>query len=196
MPAAAAGPPFVARSTSNPSFTGKSSASLSQPPTGSVSTPRNARCTRPSVIKSVAIFFAVLMGMANPMPAVVPLGGPDEFCRVVGLVAKNDFDGLRSFHDVKIRENVAARVNHETGAGAFDRDRVHKEIIFGGFGKNICDRWRSLAINAHVDGFVVGENAIALRYRSCRIRAAERQCFDFGRSVRTVSRTGPIRAKN
>jgi len=127
---------------------------------------------------------------------VIALVGPDEFCRVVGLVAKNDFDGLRSFDDVKIRENVAARVNHETGAGAFDGDGVHKEIIFGGFGKNICDRRRSLAINAHVDGFVVGENGIALRYRSCRIRAAERQCFDFGRSVRTVSRTGPIRAKN
>src|SRR5260370_20994679 len=58
MPEAAAGPPSVVFSTSKPSFTGKSSASLSQPLTGHVSTPRNARCTRPSVIRSLAIFFA------------------------------------------------------------------------------------------------------------------------------------------
>jgi len=39
--------------------------------------------------------------------------------------------GLSAFDDVKVGEDVAAGINHETGAGAFDGDGVHEEIIFG-----------------------------------------------------------------
>ena len=73
-PAVAAGPPGVTRSISNPSLTGKCSASATVGVSKRASTPMEARRTRPSVIKSCAICRAVLMGIAKPMPAVVPDG--------------------------------------------------------------------------------------------------------------------------
>ena len=68
---------------------------------------------------------------------VVALVGADEFCRVVGLIAEHNFDGLGAFDDVEIGEDVAAGINYKTGAGAFDGDRVHEEIIFRRLGENV-----------------------------------------------------------
>ena len=68
---------------------------------------------------------------------VIALVGANKFCRIARLIAKHDFDGLRAFHHVEISEDVAAGVNHEAGAGAFDGYRVHEEIIFSRLGENI-----------------------------------------------------------
>jgi len=46
---------------------------------------------------------------------------------------------------VKIGEDVAFIVDHEAGAGAFDRNGIHEEIVFGGFGENVAtagETWR------------------------------------------------------
>src|SRR6266478_1054177 len=126
MPAAAAGPPFVALCTSKPSLTGRSRASLSQPPTGSVSTPRNARCTRPSVMRSLAMDFAVLIGMAKPIPAVVPVGVRiDE--RPAGIAAIDGGVGLNGFVD-KSRltglHGAAKRADDAGGEGGLKAERI------------------------------------------------------------------------
>ena len=68
---------------------------------------------------------------------IIALVRADEFCRVARLIAEHNFDGLGAFDDVEIGEDVAAGINHKTGAGAFDRDRVHEEIIFRRLGENV-----------------------------------------------------------
>src|SRR5947207_6041042 len=92
---------------------------------------------------------------------VVALIGADEFAGIAGLIAENDFNGLGFLNDVKIGEDVAFLVDYETGAGAFDGDRIHEEIVFGGFGENVGDGGGDLAIDAHIDGFLIGERGVA-----------------------------------
>ena len=77
------------------------------------------------------------------------------------MIAEDDFDGLRFLHDMKVGEDIALVVDDEPGAGALHRHGIHEEIIFGGFGENVGDGWRNLAVNAHVDGFFVGECGVA-----------------------------------
>src|SRR5262249_34859300 len=47
-------------------------------------------------------------------------------------------------------------------ACAFDRNWIHKEIVLSSFCKNVCDGGSGLAIDAHVDGFIVGERGVTL----------------------------------
>src|SRR6267378_6719872 len=92
---------------------------------------------------------------------VVALVGSDELRGIARLIAEDDFDGLRFLHDVKVSEDVAFIVDHKTGAGAFDGNGIHEEIVFGGFGENVGDGGRNLAIDADVDGFLVGKRCVA-----------------------------------
>src|SRR5271165_351294 len=92
---------------------------------------------------------------------VVALIRANDFCRVARLVAKDYLNALRFLDDVKISEDVAARVDHETGTGAFHGHGVHEEIVLRGFGEDVRNGRRSLAVDAHIDQFVVGEGAIA-----------------------------------
>src|SRR6266404_5931799 len=95
---------------------------------------------------------------------VVALVGSDELRGIARLIAEDDFDGLRFLHDVKIRQDVAFIVDHEAGAGAFDGNGIHEEIVFGGFGEDVGDGRRNLAIDADVDGFLVGKSGVARGY--------------------------------
>src|SRR6267378_8126744 len=95
---------------------------------------------------------------------VVALVGSDELRGIARLIAEDDFDGLRFLHDVKVSEDVAFIVDHETGAGAFDGNGIHEEIVFGGFGEDVGDGRRNLAIDADVDGFLVGKSSITRSY--------------------------------
>src|SRR5712671_6708161 len=92
---------------------------------------------------------------------VVALVGANELRGITRLVAQDDFDGLRFLHDVKVGEDVAFIVDHEAGAGAFDGNGIHEEIVFSGFGENVGYGGRNLAIDADVDGFLVGKSSIA-----------------------------------
>src|SRR5467141_4937175 len=62
---------------------------------------------------------------------------------------------------MKIREDIPFFVDHEAGASAFDRHGIHEEIVLGGFGKNVGNGGRNLAIDADVDGLFVGQSGIA-----------------------------------
>ena len=68
---------------------------------------------------------------------IIALVGSDKFCGVAGLIAEHHFDGLGAFDNVKVGKDIAARINQETRAGPFHGNRIHKEIIFGSFGKYI-----------------------------------------------------------
>src|SRR6266850_129183 len=91
---------------------------------------------------------------------VVALVGSDEFRGIARLIAEHDFDGLCFLHNVEIGQDVAFIVDHKAGAGAFDGNGIHEEIVFGGFGENVGDGGRNLAIDADVDGFLVGKSSI------------------------------------
>src|SRR5260370_2284554 len=119
---------------------------------------------------------------------VVALVGADEFCGVVGLIAENDFDGLGSFDDVIVGEDVAARVNNEARAGTFDGDRVHKEIVLGGFSENVGYSRGAQTGNAHVNGFIVGEGGIALQNRRQRMATGRTQSLTTGRMAAAYAR--------
>src|SRR5712671_7563674 len=95
---------------------------------------------------------------------VVALVGSDELRGIARLIAQDDFDGLCFLHDVEIGQDVAFIVDHEAGAGAFDRNGIHEEIVFGGFGENVGDGRRNLAIDADIDGFLVGKSSVARGY--------------------------------
>src|SRR6266404_4485622 len=95
---------------------------------------------------------------------VVALVGADELGRIARLIAEDDFDGLRFLHNVKIGQDVAFIVDHETGAGTFDGNGIHEEIVFGGFGENVGDGGRNLTIDADVDGFFIGKSSVARGY--------------------------------
>src|SRR6266403_2052957 len=107
---------------------------------------------------------------------------------------KDNFDGLGAFDDVEIGEDVAAGINHKTGAGAFDGDRVHEEIIFRCLGENVGHGRGRFPVDAHVDRFIAGQGSIALRDRGGRTRTGERQGFDVGGLAGTESRAGPVGA--
>jgi hypothetical protein len=94
---------------------------------------------------------------------VVALVGSDEFRRVPRLVPEYDFNGLRALHHVKIRQNVPLGINHEAGARAFHRHRVHPKIVLRCFGKNIGNGGSGLAVDAHVQYFVGAQRGVALR---------------------------------
>ncbi len=142
---------------------------------------------------------------------VIALIRANYFCGIARLVAEYHFDALRFLDDVKIGEDVAARIDYKTGARAFDGDGVHEEIVLGGFGEDVGYCGRSLAVDANVDGFVVGEDAVALvawrnrRGWNCaawgrvtgRIAAGFRwrDRPDVDGLVRAEARADPVRAK-
>ena len=66
-------------------------------------------------------------------------------------------------HHVIIRQDVAARINHEARPRALDGHRVHEEIVLRRFGENIGHGRRRLPVDAHVDGFLVGEGHVVPR---------------------------------
>ena len=74
IPACAAAPPGSTRSIKIPCCTFSFSASARPGHNARPSAPRVARRTRPYLIKSSATRRAVLIGIANPIPAVVPVG--------------------------------------------------------------------------------------------------------------------------
>src|SRR6266850_3470805 len=123
---------------------------------------------------------------------VVALVGANKFRHVLGLVAEHDFDGLRFLHDVKIGEDVAARIDDKSGARSFNGHGVHEKVVFGGFGEDVRDSGGSLAVDAHINGFVGGESGVALGVR----RGAARQGFHVAWLPRSVSCAGPVGAKN
>src|SRR5215472_8003594 len=96
---------------------------------------------------------------------IIALVGANGFRRVARLISQDHFDGLRSFDDVVVRENVAARINDETGPRTLDRYRFHEEVVLGRFGEDVGHRRRGLAVDAHVDGFVLGQSRVARVYR-------------------------------
>ena len=126
---------------------------------------------------------------------IIALIRADKFCGVARLIAKHHFDGLCAFDDVKVGEDIAARINHEAGARAFHGNRVHKKIVFSSFGENIRDCRRGLAVNAHVDGFIVSQRSVAL-LDGLRIACAARHGFDAGGLARGESCPGPKGAEN
>src|SRR6266404_3827511 len=139
IPAAAAGPPFVVFSTSKPSFTGKSSASLSQPLTGHVSTPRNARCTRPSVIRSLAIFLAVCI---DERPAGI--------AAVDGRVSLNGFvdeSSLACLHRASERANHASCERGLKSEGIADSKNFLANLKRAGISKRQRDEVLSFGID-------------------------------------------------
>ena len=131
---------------------------------------------------------------------VVALIGADKFCGIARLVAKNHFNALRFLHYVKIGEDVAAFVDDESGARAFDRDRIHEEIVLRGFGENVRYGRRGLAVDTHVDGFIVGERGVTLRKagrrQTCRFRFAEPAGSDVHRLARAPASSGPVGTEN
>ena len=102
-----------------------------------------------------------------PAAAQVPVTSAPAAARVTGLpdfsglVAENDFDGLSFLHNMEIRENVTARIDDKARAGSLDRDRVHKEIVFGGFGEDVGDSGRGLTVDTDVENFFFGECGVA-----------------------------------
>src|SRR6266852_4548474 len=123
---------------------------------------------------------------------VVTLVGTDKFRHVLGLVTEHDFDGLRFLYDVKIGEDVAAGIDDKSGARSFDGHGVHEKVVFGGFGEDVGDGGGSLAVNAHVDGFVGSESGVAL----CIGCDAARQGFHVAWLPGSVSCAGPVDAQN
>ena len=107
---------------------------------------------------------------------------------------------LRFLHHVKIGEDVAAFVDDESGARAFDRNRIHEEIVLRGFGEHVRYGWRGLAVDTHVDGFIVGERGVPLREvggrQTCRFRVAEPAGSDVHRLTRAPAASGPVGAEN
>src|SRR6267142_6947337 len=95
---------------------------------------------------------------------VVALVGSDELRGIARLIAEHDFDRLCFLHNVEIGQGVAFIVDHKAGAGAFDGNGIHEEIVFGGFGENVGDGGRNLTIDADVDGFFIGESGVTRSY--------------------------------
>jgi hypothetical protein len=129
---------------------------------------------------------------------VVALVGTDEFRGIAALVAKDDFDGLRASNDVEIREDIAARIDEEAGARAFDRNRIHKEVVLSGFGEDVGDGGRRLTINANIDGFVFRERFGPLRgvlQVEARLGVTEAAGFDLLGLVRAIACPNPIGAE-
>src|SRR5712691_2458254 len=93
---------------------------------------------------------------------IIALVRADEFCFKDPVTTENDFDGLSSFDDMKIRENVSPRIDDEAGAGAFNGHRVHEKVVFRGFSENVGHGGRSLPVDAHVDRLVFGECGVTL----------------------------------
>ena len=92
---------------------------------------------------------------------VIALIRANVFRGVARLISQHNFDGLRAFHHMVIGQDVAARIDDKTGARAFHGNRVHEEIILGCFGEDVCHGRRSLPVDAHVDGFVLGQSRVA-----------------------------------
>src|SRR5882724_5251074 len=132
------------------------------------------------------------LGINLDQSDVVALVGADELRGVVRLVTQNDFDGLSAFDNVKVCEDIAAGIDDKSGARAFDGHGVHEKVVFGGFGEDVGDGGGSLAVNAHVDGFVGGESGVALSVRS----GAARQGFHAAWLAGSVSCAGPVDAQN
>ncbi len=123
---------------------------------------------------------------------IIALVGADKFCRVSGLIAKHDFDGLRAFDHVKVGQDVAAGINHEARAGAFDGHGIHEEIILGGLGEDVGHGRGCLPVDANVDGFIVGQRA-ALRNRRGTVA---RHGFDIRGLAGAEARPDPIGAED
>ena len=121
---------------------------------------------------------------------VIALIGPDIFRRVTGLIAQDNFNGLRAFDNMVVGENVAARIDDKTRTGAFYRDGVHKEIVLSRLSQDIGHGWRDLAVDAYVDGFVLGQRGVRGE------RATAPHGFDFSRVTGAKARSGPEGAKN
>ena len=132
------------------------------------------------------------LGIDLDQSDIVALVGADELRGVVRLVTQNDFDGLSAFDNVKICEDVAAGIDDKARARAFDGHGVHEKVVFGGFGEDVGDGGGSLAVNAHVDGFVGSESGVAL----CIGCDAARQGFHAAWLPRSVSCAGPVDAQN
>ena len=71
---------------------------------------------------------------------VIPLVGSDVFRGMMRLISQNHFNGLRAFHNVIVGQDVAPRIDDETGPGAFHGNRVHKEIVLRRFRQDIRHR--------------------------------------------------------
>ena len=93
---------------------------------------------------------------------IVARVGAHDFCWITRLIAEHNFNCLRAFNDVIIGEDVALCVYYKAGAGTLDGNGVHEEIVLGGLGENVGNGGRSLAIDADVDGFFVGEGSVTL----------------------------------
>ena len=126
---------------------------------------------------------------------VVALIGTNKLCRMPRLVAQHHLNRLCALHDVKIRQDVALRVNHEAGACALDRNRVHPEIVFSRLCQNIGDGGRRLPVDANVQRFIATKGSIAFRkagiFDRRRIRGA-RNRLDINWLPCTPPRTSPI----
>src|ERR1700686_488730 len=55
---------------------------------------------------------------------------------------------------MEIRQDVSARIDHESGARAFDRHRLHEDVIFERARQDVGHGRSSLAVYLDVDGFL------------------------------------------
>ena len=96
---------------------------------------------------------------------------------------------------MKIRQDVAFRVNDEAGACALDRHGVHPEIVFSGLCQNIGDGRRRLPVDANVQRFIATKGSIAFRkagvFHRRRIHGV-RNRLDIDWLPSAPTRTGPI----
>jgi hypothetical protein len=131
----------------------------------------------------------VALGIDLNQSDVVALIGADEFRGFARLIAEGDFDLLRVFDDVIVREDVAVLVDQEAGTGAFDGHGIVEEVVLNGARDDVRDGRRSIAVDANV--FVFGGVEASLRAHGWKMHGVHR-CW---RRVRTEVRTGPIRGE-
>src|SRR5437763_16361560 len=64
----------------------------------------------------------------------------DVFRGMMRLISQNHFNGLRAFHNVIVGQDVAPRIDDETGPAAFHGNRDHNEIVLRRFRQDIRHR--------------------------------------------------------
>src|SRR5580692_4764209 len=131
---------------------------------------------------------------------IIALVRSNEFSAITRPVSQHHLNRLRLLHHVEVRQNVPARINHESGSRPFHGHWIHKKVIFRGLGKNIRDRRRGLPVNPHVDRLIVRQRRIPRRNLSCLNNftptSRHRQSLHLPRLSLPPTSSRPIRSGN
>jgi len=125
---------------------------------------------------------------------VIALVRADELRRIMALIAQDHFNRLRPRNHVIVRQDIAARINNKSRACAFHRHGIHEEIVLRGLRQNIGHSRRCLAVDAHVDGFFLGQRFILAGHRllaQARLHGGDASRFHLFRLLRAVARPYP-----